>query len=108
MTDDEARVVVIEGINYAAYRETEHSLRDSDKNRLFWGSIFHRDNRCTKRIRGRERSSREDGDTSRLGQYSYSVCAQFAAAQLFLENEDSVIGPVIRLANERRNVNGVR
>jgi hypothetical protein len=35
MTPDEARELVIEGINYAAYRETGSSLHDSDKNRLF-------------------------------------------------------------------------
>jgi hypothetical protein len=35
MTPDEARQLVIDGMNYAAYRETDFSLHDSDKNRLF-------------------------------------------------------------------------
>jgi hypothetical protein len=35
MTLDEARHLIIEGINYAAYRETDSSLHDTDKNRLF-------------------------------------------------------------------------
>ena len=35
MTPDEARHIIIEGINYAAYRETASSLHDADKNRLF-------------------------------------------------------------------------
>ncbi len=35
MTPDEAREPLVEGINRAAYRETESSLHDSDKNRLF-------------------------------------------------------------------------
>ena len=35
MTDDEAKEALIEGMNYAAYRETDHSLWDSDKNKLF-------------------------------------------------------------------------
>src|SRR4029077_10918998 len=35
MAPDEARHLVIEGINYAAYHETDFSLQDSDKNRLF-------------------------------------------------------------------------
>jgi hypothetical protein len=35
MTADEARRLIIEGINYAAYRETDSSLHDADKNRLF-------------------------------------------------------------------------
>jgi hypothetical protein len=35
MTSDEARQMIVEGINYAAYRETDSALHDSDKNRLF-------------------------------------------------------------------------
>jgi len=35
VTPDEARELVIDGINYAAYRETDSALHDSDKNRLF-------------------------------------------------------------------------
>jgi hypothetical protein len=35
MTSDEALQLVIDGINYAAYRETDSSLHDSDKNHLF-------------------------------------------------------------------------
>jgi hypothetical protein len=34
MTLDEARQLVIDGINYASYRETDFSLQDSDKNRI--------------------------------------------------------------------------
>jgi hypothetical protein len=37
MTVDEARHLIIEALNYAAYRATDSSLYDSDKNRL-WGS----------------------------------------------------------------------
>ena len=35
MSSGEARELIIEGINFAAYRETDSSLHDSDKNRLF-------------------------------------------------------------------------
>ena len=35
VTDAEAKELLIDGINYAAYKETEHSLWPSDKNRLF-------------------------------------------------------------------------
>jgi hypothetical protein len=35
MTVDEAKELLIEGINYAAYRETNHSLWDADKDKLF-------------------------------------------------------------------------
>jgi hypothetical protein len=34
MTVNEARHLIIEGMDYAAYRETDSSLYDSDKNRL--------------------------------------------------------------------------
>ena len=45
MTLDEARHLIIEGINYAAYSETDSSLYDSDKNRL-WGSEHYNSGRC--------------------------------------------------------------
>jgi hypothetical protein len=35
MTRDEACELIIDGMNYAAYRETDSSLFDSDKNCLF-------------------------------------------------------------------------
>jgi hypothetical protein len=35
MTEDEAKELLIDGMNYAAYHETIHSLWDSDKNKLF-------------------------------------------------------------------------
>jgi hypothetical protein len=41
MTLDEARHLIIEGMNYAAYKETDSSLRDADKNRLFGSVHYH-------------------------------------------------------------------
>lgn len=35
MRDVEAKELLISGMDYAAYRETDHSLWDSDKNKLF-------------------------------------------------------------------------
>src|SRR5215472_14601637 len=35
MTREEARQMIVDGIDYAAYKETDSSLHDSDKNRLF-------------------------------------------------------------------------
>jgi hypothetical protein len=35
LTVDEAKELLIDGMNYAAYKETDHSLWDSDKNKLF-------------------------------------------------------------------------
>ena len=43
MNADEARELVIDGINYAAYRETDSSLYDSDKNRLFGSEHYKSD-----------------------------------------------------------------
>jgi len=44
MTPDEARDMIIEAMNYAAYKETDSSLHDSDKNRLF-GSEHYKSGR---------------------------------------------------------------
>ena len=35
MTDEEAKELLIDGMDYAAYKETDHSLWPSDKNKLF-------------------------------------------------------------------------
>ena len=43
MTESEARQIVIDGINYAAYHETNSSLYDSDKNRLFGAEHYKSD-----------------------------------------------------------------
>jgi hypothetical protein len=44
MTSDEARHLIIKGIKYAAYRETDSSHPDPDKNRLF-GSEHYKSGR---------------------------------------------------------------
>ncbi len=44
MTLEEARLLIVEGVNYAAYKETDSSLYDSDKNRLF-GSEHYKSGR---------------------------------------------------------------
>ena len=44
MTLEEARLLIVEGINYAAYKETDSSLYDSDKNRLL-GSEHYKSGR---------------------------------------------------------------
>jgi hypothetical protein len=103
MTPDEARQLVIEGINYAAYRETDFSLYDSDKNRLF--GFEHYDS-------GRpvyEPSPWAEGDFEEkmamllvwANGLKRSV-PTFMEAQKLLENEDSAIGRVIRIAKTRK------
>jgi hypothetical protein len=41
MTVQEAREIVIEAMNYAAYKETDSSLFDSDKNRLYGSDHYN-------------------------------------------------------------------
>ena len=104
MTSDEARHLVIEGINYAAYRETDSSLHDSDKNRLF-GSEQYKSGRFVSRP-----SPWAEGDfeekMAKLLSWAKALnrsVAAFSEAQKTLEQEDSVIGRVIRRA---RNMSG--
>lgn len=103
MTPDEARQLVIEGINYAAYHETDFSLHDSDKNRLF-GSEHYNSGRPVY-----EPSPWAEGDFEEkmavllvwANVLNRSVAA-FTEAQRFLEGEDSVVGRVIRSAKNRK------
>ncbi len=103
MTPDEARHLVIEGINYAAYHETDFSLHDSDKNRLF-GSEHYSSGRPVY-----EPSPWAEGDFEEkvamllvwANVLNRSVAA-FTEAQRLLEGEDSIIGRVIRKAKNRK------
>ena len=103
MTLDEARQLVIEGINYAAYHETDFSLHDSDKNRLF-GSERYTSGRPVY-----EPSPWAEGDFEEkmamllvwANVLNRSVPA-FTEAQRLLEGEDSVVGRVIQCAKNRK------
>ena len=44
MTETEAKELLIDGMNYAAYRETDHSLWPSDKDKLF-GELHYKEDR---------------------------------------------------------------
>ena len=97
MTPDEARELIIEGMNYAAYRETDSSLHDSDKNRLF-GSDHYSSGRIVVTP-----SPWADGDFEekmstllRWANVLNRSVPAFIEAQRVLENEDSTIGSVIR------------
>jgi len=97
MTTEEARQAVVDGINYAAYKETDSSLYDSDKNRLF-GSEHYRSDRVVVKP-----SPWAEGDFEgkmavllRWANALNSSDPAFAEAQSLLEVEDSVIGRVIR------------
>jgi hypothetical protein len=99
MTPDEARELIVEGINYAAYRETDASLHDSDKNRLF-GSEHYKSGRLVVGSSPWAKGDFEEKMSKLLqwaGQLNQSVPA-FREAQRLLENEESVLGRVIRRA----------
>jgi hypothetical protein len=99
MTNDEARELIIDGINYAAYRETDSSLHDTDKNRLYGAPHYNSGRSVVKP------SPWADGDfeqkMAKLLEWANvlnrSVPA-FREAQQLLRGEDSVIGRVIRRA----------
>ena len=97
MTSEEARQVIVDGIDYAAYKETDSSLHDSDKNRLF-GSEHYRSGRAVVKP-----SPWAEGDFEekmavllRWANVLNNSDPAFAEAQSLLEVEDSVIGRVIR------------
>ncbi len=99
MTSEEARQAIIDGIDYAAYRETDSSLYDSDKNRL-WGSEHYNSGRWVVKPSPWAEGDFEEKMATLLGiaiVLNRSV-PSFAAAQELLEDEDSLLGRVIRRA----------
>lgn len=97
MTPEEARQAVVDGINYAAYKETDSSLYDSDKNRLF-GSEHYRSDRVVVKPSPWAGGDFE-GKMAVLLRWANALNSSdpaFAEAQSLLEDEDSVIGRVIR------------
>lgn len=95
MTPDEARNLIIEGIDYAAYRETDSSLHDADKNR-FWGSEHYNSGRLVAKPSPWAESDFEEKMATLLrwaNALNRSVAA-FKEAQKLLEGDDSVIGRV--------------
>jgi hypothetical protein len=99
MTSDEARHAIIDGINYAAYRETDFSLYDSDKNRL-WGSEHYNSGRWVVKPSPWADGDFEEKMATLLGIANAlnRSAPSFAVAQRLLESEDSVLGRVIRRA----------
>ena len=99
MTSDEARHAIIEGINYAAYRETDSSLYDSDKNRL-WGSEHYSSGRWVVKPSPWAEGDFEEKIATLLGLANIlnRSAPSFEEAQRTLADEDSVLGRVIRRA----------
>ena len=102
VTLDEARLLIVDGIDYAAYKETDSSLHDSDKNRLF-GSGHYRSHRQVLKPRRWEQGDFEEKMATLLGWANALNRSEpsLAEAQKLLEDEDSVMGRVIRLARQR-------
>jgi hypothetical protein len=99
MTPDEARHLIIEGLDYAAYRETDSSLHDTDKNRLF-GSEHYQSGRFVAKP-----SQWAEGDfeakMTTLLRWANALNRShpaFTQAQRLLEGEESIIGRIIRCA----------
>lgn len=97
MTPDEARELLIEGINYAAYRETDSSLYDTDKNRLF-GSERYKSGRSVDKPSPWAEGDFEEKMATLLHWASIlnRSVAIFTEAQKLLEDEDSIMGRIIR------------
>jgi hypothetical protein len=99
MTPDEARHEVISAIDFAAYRETDFSLHDADKNRLF-GSEHYNSGRP---VYGPSRWAGGDFEKKMavlLGMANGFIRPDTALreAQRLLEKEESILGRVIHLA----------
>lgn len=103
MNQNEARKLVIEGMNYAAYRETDSSLHDSDKNRLF-GSGHYDSGRPVLAPSPWAAGDFEEKMATllRWANTLNKSKPSFAEAQRMLENEDSMIGRIIRLAQSSK------
>src|SRR5579864_9324585 len=99
MTLEEARQLVIEGMNYAAYHETDFSLYDSDKNRLF-GSEHYKSGRPVYEPSPWAEGNFEEKMTMLFiwANLLNRSAPAFVEAQKLLENENSVLGRVIRSA----------
>ncbi len=97
MTLEEARLLIVEGMNYAAYKETDSSLYDSDKNRLFGSERYNSGRHIVKP------SPWAVGDFEEkmaiLLRWANTLNGSdpaFAQALSLLEGEDSLMGRVIR------------
>jgi hypothetical protein len=97
MTPDEARELVIEGMNHAAYRETDSSLYDSDKNRLF-GSEHYSSGRIVARPSPWAEGDFEEKMVTllRWANKLNRSDPTFRDAQALLQSEDSVLGRIVQ------------
>jgi hypothetical protein len=104
MTLDQAREEIISGIDYAAYRETDSSLHDTDKNRLF-GSEHYKPGRPVYKESPWAEGDFEEKMSSllRMANALNRSVPVLREAQRLLENEETLLGRVIRRANRPEN-----
>lgn len=97
MTLDEAREIIISGMDYAAYHETDCALFDSDKNRLF-GSEHYNSGRFVARPSPWPEGNFEEKMATLFawGNMLNRSEPKFSEAQKLIENEDSILGRIIR------------
>jgi hypothetical protein len=89
--------MIIDSINYAAYKETDSSLHDSDKNRLFGSEHYNSGCEVVKPSPWAEGDFGEKMAMLLRWANALKRCDRaFAQALNLLEGEDSVIGRVIR------------
>ena len=103
MTLEEARLLIVEGINYAAYKETDSSLYDSDKNRLLGFEHYKSGRHIVKASPWAEGDFEEK--MAVLLRWAYTLNRSdpaFAQALNLLEGEDSLIGRVIQRCKLRQ------
>ena len=102
MTLEEARLLIVEGINYAAYKETASSLHDSDKNRLLGFEHYKSGREVVKPSPWAEGDFEER--MAMLLRWANALNrsdSAFEQAQNLLEGEESSIGRVIRRTKDR-------
>ena len=97
MTSEEARQIIVDGIDYAAYKETDSSLHDSEKNRLFGSERFSSGRAVVRPSPWAEGDFEEK--MAMLLKWANALKRsnpRFAEAQSLLQDEDSVVVRVIR------------
>lgn len=100
MTPDEAREEIISGMDYAAYKETDSSLYDSDKNRLFGSEHYKSGRPILKPSPWAEGDFEEKMESLlRLANALNHSATSFRDAQRLLEKEESLLGRIIRRSN---------
>ena len=103
MTPKQAREEIISGIDYPAYRETDSSLFNADKNRLFGSEHYNSGRPIDKPSPWSEGDFEEKMATLLVwANVLNRSIPKFKQAQQLLEHENSVLGRVIRRARQQQ------